>query len=62
MSDDLSIPANIKEALERYAAAERKRMDNPIIKDLITWRSLAQKILKDSVQRAGHWEPKKKEG
>jgi len=64
MSDELSIPADIKEALERYAAAERKRMGkkNPVIADMVTWKSLAQHILKNAVQRAGHWEPKVRGG
>jgi hypothetical protein len=68
MTADISIPRDIHDALVDYAAAEKKRMKeqgcSPIILDMITWRSVAQHILRDRLQRLGHWEPKgkKREG
>jgi hypothetical protein len=64
MSDELSIPGDIKEALERYAAKEKKRMGrkNPVIADMITWKSLAQHILRNEVQKRGYYAGKVKKG
>jgi hypothetical protein len=49
------IPKDVRESLEKYAAAERKRMDNPLVSELITWKSLAQHILRNEVQKRGHY-------
>ena len=56
----LSVPQDVKDALIAYADAERQRMENPIIKELITWKSLANKILKNETQKRGYWVPVKK--
>ena len=53
----LEITEGVKAGLIRYANAERARMPNPIIKPLITWKSLAQKILLNAIQKQGHWDP-----
>lgn len=53
----LTIPEDVMAALNKYAAAEKDRMDNPLIKELITGKSLAQKILANEVQKRGYYEP-----
>ena len=49
------IPDDIWEALGRYAAAERKRLNNPVIDPLITHKSVAIHILRNEVQKRGHY-------
>ena len=45
-----------KKSLEKYAEAERKRnKDNPIMRDMITWKSLANHILLNEVQKRGYY-------
>ena len=56
----LTIPQNIREALMNYAVVERKRMKNPIIKEMITWKSLANSILKNEVQKRGYFVEERK--
>ena len=51
----LEIPAATKAALERYADVERRRQKNPAIAELITWRSLAQHILRNEVEKRGYY-------
>lgn len=53
------VPEHIKEGLIKYAYAERKRMDNPVIRDMITWRSLANHILLNEIQKRGYYVAKK---
>ena len=52
----LHIPNDIQEALDKYAAAERKRINNPLIAELITGKSLAQKILRNECEKRGYAE------
>lgn len=54
MSNDLYIPEETIKSLKKYADDERGRQDNPIIKDLITWKSLAQHILKNELIKRGY--------
>lgn len=56
----LTIPQNIREALMNYAVVERKRMKNPVIKEMITWKSLANNILKNEVQKRGYFVEERK--
>lgn len=55
---DLPIPANTQRALELYAGAERERLKGSgVSKDtikLITWKSLAQHILKNELVKRGY--------
>ena len=44
-----------KQSLERYAAAERSRNKGSAIEPLITWKSMAQHILKNEVQKRGFY-------
>jgi hypothetical protein len=53
------VPPEVKAALVKYAEAERKRMKNPVIAEMITWRSLANHILLNEVQKRGHYVGKK---
>lgn len=57
----LTIPDDVFAALVEYAKAERKRMEsvgsNPLIIEMITPLSVAQHILKNEVQKRGHWSP-----
>ena len=50
----LYIPTETLAALELYAADERKRMENPVIQELITPKSLAQQILKNALIKQGY--------
>jgi len=54
------VPEDVREALKRYASAESKRQKNPVIAAMITWRSLANNILKNEVQKRGYYEGVKK--
>jgi hypothetical protein len=54
MSDELYIPEETRKALKAYSDAERKRQDNPVIQDLITWKSMAQHILKNELIKRGY--------
>lgn len=47
-------------ALERYAVAERTRNAGSAIVELITWKSLAQHILRNEVQKRGYYKEAKK--
>jgi hypothetical protein len=49
------IPQDVRKSLEAYADAEKKRMDNPLISEMITWKSLMIKILRNEVQKRGHY-------
>lgn len=51
----VSVPDDIKESLEAYAEYERGRQDNEIIREMITWKSLANKILRNEVQKRGYY-------
>jgi hypothetical protein len=51
----LCVPDDIKASLEAYALAEKRLQTNPIIKDLITWKSLGNKILRNEVQKRGYY-------
>lgn len=42
-------------ALVEYAKVEKKRMDNPLIAEMITPLSLAQHILQNEVQKRGYY-------
>jgi hypothetical protein len=48
------IPETVYLRLEDMAADERKKTDNPVIKAMITSKSMAQKILAVAVER-GHY-------
>lgn len=48
---------DIREAAKAYAAAERDRMDNPLIKELITWKSIIQQIVRNDLQKHGYYKP-----
>ena len=56
----IHVPEDVRIALEKYAGAEKKRMKNPIIADMITWRSLANHILLNEVQKRGYYVGKAK--
>ena len=58
--DKLHIPADIKASLVKYAYAERKLQENPLIREMITWRSLANHILRNEVQKRGFYTGKVK--
>jgi hypothetical protein len=59
----LYVATTTKKSLEKYAAAERLRnADNPIMRDMITWKSLANHILLNEVQKRGHYVGKAKQG
>jgi hypothetical protein len=47
----ITIPENTYLGLEDYAANERKKTKNPLLKEMITPKSLAQKILAMAVKR-----------
>lgn len=51
----LYVAISTKQALERYAADERKRNKGSAIEELITWKSLAQHILLNEVQKRGYY-------
>ena len=51
----LYVAISTKQALERYATAERKRNKGSAIEPLITWKSLAQHILLNEVQKRGYY-------
>lgn len=53
------VPEDVREALKRYAAVESKRQKNPVIAAMITWRSIANHILKNEVQKRGHYAGRK---
>ena len=52
------IEEDTRQSLERYAEAERKR-GQVTMPELITWKSLANHILKNEVQKRGHYVGKK---
>lgn len=52
----IQVPDDVRAALKRYAEAEKKRQKNPVIAELITWRSIAQHILRNEVQKRGHYQ------
>jgi hypothetical protein len=49
------------DGLKKWAEAERKRMKNPLIRDMITWKSLANKIVSEQLKVHGHYVGKKRE-
>lgn len=51
----LCVPDDIRDSLIAYAEAEKRLQENPVIKDLITWKSLGNKILRNEVQKRGHY-------
>ena len=56
----LTLPQSVRESLERYAASERKRQkDNPVLQSMITWKSLANHILRNEVEKRGFYKPEK---
>ena len=55
----LVIPESVYLVLEDMAAAERKKNNNPVIKEMITPKSVAQKILAVAAKR-GHYVGKKR--
>jgi hypothetical protein len=56
----LYVQNNVISALERYAASERKRQkDNPVLQSMITWKSLANHILRNEVEKRGFYKPEK---
>jgi hypothetical protein len=58
--DTIEVTPEMKAALEEYARVERERMNNPLIKELITWRSIAQKILMNAVEKQGYYRRRRK--
>lgn len=54
---DLYLSDDVYAALEKYAKAEKDRMDNPTIKRMITAKSVAQMILRNELQRRGYLKP-----
>lgn len=50
----LTLPPVVLEALTSYAEDEKARQDNPVIKDLITPKSIAQHILKNELILRGY--------
>ena len=53
---NLHVPDHIKSSLIKYAEAERKRMKNPVVRDMITWKSTANHILRVEMERKGYRE------
>jgi hypothetical protein len=51
----ICIPDDIRDSLIAYAEVEKRLQTNPVIRDLITWKSLANKILRNEVQRRGYY-------
>ena len=49
----ITLPEDVYLGLEEMAAAERKKVSNPLIKELITPKSLAQKLIASAVKRFG---------
>lgn len=49
------VPEDVRIALDKYATEEKKRQSNPVIADMITWRSLANHILRNEVQKRGYY-------
>ena len=52
------VPDDIRLSLEKYAEAEKKRQTNPLIKEMITWKSLALHILRNDVVKRGFYQGK----
>jgi hypothetical protein len=57
----LYVATDTKKSLEQYAEAERKLAAFTALPDLITWKSLANKILRNEVQKRGYYVGKKQE-
>lgn len=55
----IRIPDDVKASLIKYAEVEKKLQKNPLIKDLITWKALANHILRNEVQKRGYYVGKK---
>jgi hypothetical protein len=47
------------DGLKGWAEAERKRMKNPLIRDMITWKSLANKVVCEELKKRGYYVGKK---
>jgi len=43
------------DGLKAWAEAERKRMKNPLIRDMITWKSLANKAISELLKKNGYY-------
>jgi hypothetical protein len=54
------VPQDVRTGLKLYADAEKKRQDNPLIAEMITWKSLAIKILRNETQKRGYYVENKK--
>jgi len=59
-ANSLEIPEDVMLALDKWAKQEKGRFNSQVMKDLITGKSLAQKILLNAVQKHGVWEPLQK--
>ena len=60
MENHLYVPDSVMSALMSYAASERKRQkDNPVLQSMITWKSLANHILRNEVEKRGFYKPEK---
>ena len=51
----LYVADDTRQSLEKYADAERKRGKGTALPDLITWKSLANHILRNEVQKRGYY-------
>jgi hypothetical protein len=56
----ITIPADVMAALNSYADVERENIENPLVKRMITGKSIAQHILKNEVQKRGYYKPQTK--
>ena len=52
--DRIHVPGEVRDALKDYARVERERQDNPVIAEMISWKSLANHILRNEVERRGY--------
>jgi hypothetical protein len=55
----ITIPEDVMVALNSYADVERENIENPLVKRMITGKSIAQHILKNEVQKRGYYQPVK---
>ena len=49
------VPQDVRETLKAWAAAERARQGNPLVADMITWKSLGVKALRELCKRSGYY-------
>lgn len=52
------VPDEVIASLIMYAEEERRMQNNPVIAEMITWRSLANHILLNEVQKRGYYKRK----